>query len=419
MTDTETETAAAAGHKGLRRIGHGFRQDRDFSLFLTAGLFAGIGSGINSSIFNNYLCDVYMLSEKARGSLEFWREMPGLFIMVILALLNFLGDIRIAMVGMAAAGLGMLGLGLLSPVYALMIVWMMLFSLGTHMVMPVSPSIGMALSKREAYGSRLSSVSAVGLVGTIIAFVFVFFGFKYLKLSYQVSFVIAAAFYVIAAFLMGLMPRQKPEVRKVKFLFRKRYTLFYILAVVSGARNQIFMTFAPWVLIKVFGLQPQMFAILGIVVAVISIGTRKIIGKAIDIKGERFVLTLEAALLLAICLGYAYSADIFTAGVAVVIIAACYVIDNSMSSVEMARSTYVRKIAADPADVTPTLSTGVSLQHIASMLIPVFGGLLWEAFGPGGYKYVFLAAAAVALLNLILTSRIRIESKETAETTSK
>jgi ABC-type iron transport system FetAB permease component len=191
-----------------------------------------------------------------------------------------------------------------------------------------------------------------------------------------------------------------------------------VLAVVSGARNQIFMTFAPWVLIKVFGLQPQMFAILGMVVAIISIGTRKIIGKAIDIKGERFVLTLEAALLLLICLGYAYSADIFTAGVAVVIIAGCYIIDNSMSSVEMARSTYVRKIAADPADVTPTLSTGVSLQHIASMLIPVFGGMLWEAFGPGGYKYVFLAAAAVALLNLILTSRIKIECKSMAEAPS-
>ncbi len=73
------------------------------------------------------------------------------------------------------------------------------------------------------------------------------------------------------------------------------------------------------------------------------------------------------------------------------------------------RSTYVKKIAVEPEDVTPTLSTGTSLQHIASMLIPVFGGLLWEAFGPGGYKYVFLAASAIALLNLILSSRIKIE----------
>jgi ABC-type iron transport system FetAB permease component len=175
--------------------------------------------------------------------------------------------------------------------------------------------------------------------------------------------------------MLSLMKTRKPQVRKIRFLFRKQYTLYYVLCVVSGARNQIFMTFAPWVLIKVFDMQPQMFAILGMIVAVVSIGTRKIIGKAIDIKGERFVLTLEAVLLFAICIGYAFSSDIFTAGIAVVVIAGCYVIDNSMAAVEMARSTYVRKIAIELEDVTPTLSTGTSLQHIASMLIPVFGGL--------------------------------------------
>ncbi len=395
----------------LQRFASNFSAEKDFHLFLIAGLFAGIGTGINTSIFNNYLSDVYHLAESSRGSLELFREGPGLLIMVILALLNFLGDVRIAMLGMLAAGLGMLGLGLLSPIYAIMIIWMMVFSLGTHMIYPITPSIGMTLSKREEYGARLGRISGYSLTGTIIAFLFVFLGFNYLNLSYKVAFVVAACFYVIAAFMLSLMKSGKPTVRKIKFLFRKQYTLYYVLCVVSGARNQIFLTFAPWVLIKVFGLQPQTFAILGMVVAVVSIGTRKIIGKAIDIKGERFVLTLEAVLLLAICLGYAFSADIFTASVAVVIIAACYVIDNSMSAVEMARSTYVRKIAVELEDVTPTLSTGTSLQHIASMLVPVFGGLLWEAFGPGGYKYVFLAASGIALLNLILSSRIKIAAE--------
>jgi predicted MFS family arabinose efflux permease len=166
------------------------------------------------------------------------------------------------------------------------------------------------------------------------------------------------------------------------------------------------MTFAPWVLIKVFGVKPQLFAILGMVVALVSIGTRKLIGKLIDTRGERFVLTVEAVLLFAICLGYAFSARIFSFGVAAVIIAGCYVIDNSMSAVEMARSTYVRKIAVDLADVTPTLSTGVSLQHIASMVIPVFGGLLWAAIG---YQAVFIAAAVIAFLNLILSRKITLE----------
>ena len=386
-----------------------FHSDRDFNLFLVASLFAGIGAGVHTSIFNNYLNDIFNLSESIRGLLEVPREAPGLMIMVILAGLSFLGDVRIAVIGMAAAGLGMLGLGVLSPSFAVMIIWMMMYSLGTHMIMPVTPSIGMSLSKREAFGSRLGTVSAFGLAGSIAAYVYIFLGFNYMQMTYQTAFVTGTVFYLLASFAIGMMKKSKPEVRKAKFIFRKRYLLFYILAVISGARNQIFLTFAPWVLIKVFGVQPQTFAILGMVVAIISIGTRKLIGKLIDSKGERFVLTAEAFLLFAICLGYAFSERLFTTGVAVVIIAGCYVIDNSMSAVEMARSTYVRKIAVDLADVTPTLSTGVSLQHIASMIIPVFGGLLWAAVG---YEAVFIAAAVIAFLNFLLSRKIRIESAE-------
>lgn len=382
-----------------------FHHDRDFNLFLLAGLFAGIGAGINTSIFNNYLSDIFRLSEGVRGFLEVPREAPGFFIMVVLAGLSFFGDVGIAMLGMAAAGLGMLGLGLLSPTFAFMIIWMMMYSLGTHMVMPVTPSIGMSLSNQESFGSRLGTVSAFGLFGSIIAYVFIFLGFHFMNMNYQTAFVTGAISYVFAAFAVGMMKKSGPEVRKVKFIFRKRYSLYYVLAVISGARNQIFLTFAPWVLIKVFDVKPQVFAILGMVVALVSIGTRKMIGKLIDSRGERFVLTAEAILLFAICLGYAFSARIFPAGVAVVIIAGCYIIDNSMSAVEMARSTYVRKIAVDLSDVTPTLSTGVSLQHIASMVIPVFGGLLWAAVG---YQAVFIAAAVIAFLNLVLSRRLEI-----------
>lgn len=387
------------------RLRTSFHMERDFNLFLLAGLFSGIGAGINTSIFNNYLSDIFKLSENVRGFLEVPREAPGFFIMLILAALSFFGDVRIAMLGMAAAGLGMLGLGMLSPTFALMIIWMMMYSLGTHMVMPVTPSIGMSLSNQESFGARLGTISAFTLSGSIIAYVYIFLGFNFLHMTYQTAFITGTVFYVFAAFAVGMMKKSGPEIRKVKFVFRKRYSLYYVLAVISGARNQIFLTFAPWVLIKVFDVKPQMFAILGIVVALISIGTRKLIGKLIDSRGERFVLTLEAILLFAICLGYAFSGRIFSASVAVVIIAGCYVIDNSMSAVEMARSTYVRKIAVDLADVTPTLSTGVSLQHIASMVIPVFGGLLWLHVG---YQAVFMAAAVIAFLNLVLSRRIKI-----------
>ena len=314
--------------------------ERDFNLFLLAGLFSGVGAGIDTSIFNNYLSDIFKLSEDMRGFLEVPREAPGFFIMIILAAVSFLGDVRIAMLGMAAAGLGMLGVGMLSPTFAIMIFWMMMYSLGTHMIMPVTPSIGMSLSNQESFGSRLGTVSAFSLSGSIIAYVYIFLGFNFIHMSYKTAFITGTVFYLFAAFIVSMMKKNEPEFRKVKFVFRKRYALYYVLAVISGARNQIFLTFAPWVLIKIFDVKPQMFAILGMVVAIISIGTRKLIGKLIDSRGERFVLTIEAILLFAICLGYAFSDKIFSANVAVVVIAGCYVIDNSMAAVEMARSTY-------------------------------------------------------------------------------
>jgi MFS family permease len=394
---------AASAEEKKRGFFKNFNSDRDFNLFLIAGFMGGIGAGIYSSVFNNFLSDVYKLSADARGVVEVPRELPGVFIMFVLGLLNFLGDIRIALFGTIAAALGMLGLGLLSPTFGLMLVWMMFFSLGQHMVFPVTPTIGMELSKKEEYGTRLGRVSAYTLSGTIVAFLFIWLGFRFLNLSYQASFIIAAVFNVLSAVALALMKPRKPEQRRVKFVFRKRYTLYYILCIVNGARKQIFMTFAPWVLIQIFGLEASQFAVLGIVVAVVSIMTRKIVGRTIDIKGERFILSLEAVILFVICIGYAFAGDVFSAGVAMVIIAACYVIDNSMNAVEMARSTYVRKIAIDPADVTPTLSTGTSIDHVVSMSMPYFGGLLW-AFA--GYKYVFIAAGVIALLNLILSRKI-------------
>jgi hypothetical protein len=105
-------------------------------------------------------------------------------------------------------------------------------------------------------------------------------------------------------------------------------------------------------------------------------------------------------------MGYAFSGELFPVPVALAITAGCYVADNSLAAVEMARSTYVKKISGDPSEVIPTLSLGVSLDHVVSMIIPFFGGLLWAALG---YQMVFICASLIAVINLILSLRIRIE----------
>lgn len=402
-TNTDTSSNSMIKSK-ISNIVHNFNTDRDFSLFLIVGVFTGIASGINSTVFNNFLNDVYKLSASARGIVEFPRELPGALIVIVLGLLSFLGDIRTSVVGMLFASLGMIGLGLFSPTYASMLVWLMMLSLGTHIFMPLSSGIGMTLSQKENYGMRLGRYSAYNLAATIIGYGIVWIGFKYIGLTYQTAFIIAAVSYIFAAFILGMMNPRKPELKKIRFVFRKKYTLYYCLSIVNGARKQIFLTFAPWVLIQVYHLTPPAFAILGLIVSIISILTRTIVGTAIDIKGERFVLSLEAIVLVIICMGYSFAADLTPPGVAVVIIAACYIIDNSMSAVEMARSTYVKKIAVYPDDVTPTLSAGTSFDHVIAMSIPYLGGVLWATMS---YKYVFLVAAFIALLNLFMSLKIK------------
>lgn len=385
-----------------------FENDRDFSLFILTGVFIGIALGINNTVFNNFLNDTYHLTSEARGLVEFPRELPGVMIMLVIGLLSFLGNTRIASIAMIASGIGMLGLGLFSPNYSVMLMWLALLSLGTHMFMPLSPAIGMSLSKPEEYGARLGRLSAYTLVSTIIGYAIVWFGFKYLNLTYNIAFIIAFVFFILAAVTLTAMKKQPIQNKKFQFVFRKKYSLFYALSIVNGARKQIFLTFAPWVLIQVYKLDPPVFAMLGLIIALLSIFTRTIVGRAIDQLGEKFVLSVEAIILIVISLGYTFSGDILPPEIAVFIVTTCYILDNSMSVVEMARSTYVKKIAVHPDDVIPTLSTGISLDHVVAMSMPFLGGMLWAATGPDGYKYIFIADAVFATINLILSRRIKI-----------
>ena len=175
--------------------------------------------------------------------------------------------------------------------------------------MPVTLSIGMSLSKSTNYGSRLSTYSAFVLFATLFGYGIVWIGFKFLKMTYNSAFVICAVMYCCAALIFGMMKKSKAKLKKPKFVFRKKYMLFYALSAVNGGRKQIFMTFAPWVLIQVYHLDAPVFAVFGLIISVLSIGSRKIVGWAIDHLGERFVLTVEAVILFVICFGYTFSGD--------------------------------------------------------------------------------------------------------------
>ena len=179
----------------IEKIQKSFREERDFSLYVLAGAFIGIGTGIYNTIFNNYLNDVYHLTSSLRGAVEFPRELPGASVMIVLGLFAFLGNTRISMLAMCACTLGLAGLGLFTQSFGLMLFWLITFSLGQHLYMPVSPAIGMSLSKAKNYGSRLGLYSAYMLSATIAGYAIVWIGFRFLGMNYNSAFVLAAVFF--------------------------------------------------------------------------------------------------------------------------------------------------------------------------------------------------------------------------------
>jgi MFS family permease len=385
---------------------------RDFILFLMSSAVIGVSMSIDNAVFNNFLNDTFHVSVMQRTLLEIPREFPGFMVVFVSGLLLFLGDVRIAAIANIFAAVGMMGMGYLSGSYATMLSWLTIYSMGQHLYMPVSSNIGMNLSDSQNMGKRLGQINAANTAVFLLTSLSTAYIFKHIKVNYKGAFVIGGAAYLISAVLIMMMTPHKEKKKSKKLIIRKEYTLFYILSIVYGARKQIFITFGPWVLIKVFEQGVTTFAMLGFIIAGTGIIFKPMLGHLIDKFGEKVILRGEAAVLIFICLGYGFSKR-FMEGIgkaewALIIVCGCFVVDQLLVAAGMARSTYLKKIALSPEDVSPTLSMGISMDHVVSMIIPFTGAFIWNSIG---YEFVFLGGACIALLNLFLTSKINIKQQ--------
>ncbi|MCX7710765.1 MAG: MFS transporter [Clostridia bacterium] len=385
--------------------------EKDFLLFLFAGVFIGIGQSVDGSVLNNYLKENFHIAIVQRSMLEIPRELPGFLVFLIVGFLYALGDVRIAALANIAAAIGMFCLGIIPANYALMILFIFIYSTGQHVFMPLSNSIGMSFANDGRLGRKLGQLSAANTAALVISSAVLWLLFRYLHISYTVAFSIGAVAFLISSVLMFSMDVRKTGGIKNRFVFKKEYRLFYWLSVLYGARKQIFITFGPWVLVDVFRQKVTTMTILFFVISVSTIFFKPLIGYLIDKVGEKFVLAGEAAVLIFVCLGYVF-ADQFHGNIPLIVVFSCYVADQILNSAGMARATYLKKIAVAEEDVSPTLSAGISIDHIVSMFLPTLGGIIWYNNGQNGYKYVFFGAAVIAFINLISTMRIRIEPKE-------
>lgn len=378
-------------------------------LFFAAIALMSVSQSIFDSVYNNYLSDTFNIPATVRGQLEFPRELPGLLTAVMTGLFFFIRETGLGAVAAGAVALGMAGIAVFSRRWWPMVASTFLWSVGGHLIMPVRDSVAISLAHEKRRGRRLGQLGVVSTLATIGGFAVVYVGTRLLRGDYPHIFTVGALASAVAVLLWLGMPRVGSQEDRPRLVVKHRYGLFYLLCLLFGARKQVFITFGPWVLVRIFKQPAYVLAQLNAIGAVIGVFFQPWLGHLIDRFGERFVLVAESLLMVVVSVGYGF-AEYFLGRrlgwpvAALIFVCACFVTDQVLFAVGMARTTYMSKIAERPEDVTPSLSLGVSINHVVSMSLPTLGGFVWERFG---YEWVFVGAAAVALANIWAASRVR------------
>lgn len=386
---------------------------RQLLLFAFAVAAMAAAMGVHESIFNNFLSDTFQINAEARGRLEFPRELPGFLVVFLSGMLCMLAVTRVAVVGSLLFAGGMFGMALWGgDAYLAMLTMMITGSAGLHLLQPIGASVAIALSDEGKRGARMGQVGAIGTAGTVLGTGVIWLFFDRESPQYALGFLAAGILGACAAatyFLLHIPDLHQPRARLV---MRKKYGLYYLLEFLFGARKQIFITFGPWVLIKVYGEPPSGIARLLLTGAIIGIVFTPLVGIIIDRFGERSVMIADGLVLAFVCVGYGYAFKIAgDPSLAHKIACGCFVADNLLFTLGTARAVYLTRLTNSPQEINSTLAMGVSINHIASMTIPAFAGAVWIAFG---YERVFGAAAVLAILLALVALYVPKKHRATA-----
>ncbi len=384
------------------------RSSRELRLFAIASFVMGIAYSMYDSTFNNFLNERFAPSGFQRSFLEFPRELPGLLVVFVSASLWFWCSRRLGAFSLFLGIVGVLLIGFASTSYAVMVLWLFIYSIGQHLLMPISATIGMELAREGKAGQRLGQLNAIRNLAAILGSFLIVLGFRSLGFNFRLVFALAAVGLGIASFLMFQMKPQPTQQARTFLTLHREYRLFYLLAVLYGSRKQLFITFAPWVLVTIFHQPTQLIATLYTIGGIIGILFQPFLGWIIDRFGERLVLASEALLLIFVCFGYGFAKSLLPESAAFLVVCACFLVDNMLMSVGMARSTYMKKIAREPSHIQAALTASVTIDHVFSISVALLGGAIWSIFG---FQYVFLLGVFIAAINLAAALQVRVPGK--------
>ena len=395
--------------KGVFRSGAGARA------FFTSILVWGVGVGCFAAAMNNFLSDICRMDSLDRGWLEFFRELPGLALVFLLALLHRMSDWKVMRLGtfvsMVGAALLLVPTGGFAGGKIAVTLLIMLWSTGEHLVLPVRSTIAIQVAKPERTGQSLGFLTGChnfgAVAGSLIVMGIFFCGRRFLHIGNATLF---GTVWVLVALLMlvSLLSTFSPDAPNVpskrpRLYFNGKFSKFYALELFYGARKQIFLTFAPYVIIREYGFSTASMALLFGVCAGANIVGAPLIGRLCDRWGYRNVMIWDTVVLFFVCLMYGFAGRLFAPGVALAVVCLNYFFDAVISTTAMATSIYVRDLSKNSDEITATFSTGLSINHLISIAVAPLGGWVWKSFG---VEWLFSFAAVMAVCNTLFAMTI-------------
>ena len=392
-------------------------------LFFVLLSAVALGNGLSEAVYSNYFKEVYNVTAFQRGLIEFPRELPGLLCVFIVSVLGFLGDIRVSFIAQILAFVGVIMLGMFTPAFGVMLIFLFINSMGMHLFIPLRDSICMALAEPDQIGRRMGQYSSIKSAFGFIAALIVFFGFRTGLFSFKTPvkwiFVVSAIFFacamVVNAFMIRLVKPQKLASYKTKLVFRRQYGGYYILAILFGIQKQVTGVYGTWVIVDLLMKKTDTIALLSIVVGFACIFFMNLVGKWLDRFGIKRMMYIDAFSFIGVYAVYGLAvwginSNILPGqGATVWLIYQLFVLDRLSLQINMVKSVYLRSIAQSEDDVTSTLSMGTSLYHVSSILAAIAGGYVWANWGS---HWVFILGTVLSLGNLYVAYRVQPDNKE-------
>ncbi|WP_126137549.1 MFS transporter [Tritonibacter mobilis] len=352
-----------------------------------------------SALLNNFVIEVASFDGADIGVLHTLREIPGFLAFLVIFLIIFmreqvLGLLSLALLGAATAVTAWF------PTLQGILVITVLSSIGFHYFETVAQSLQLQWLSKERAPQMLGWLVATGSAATLVVYGVIVVLWEPLNLSYNAVYMAAGGFTVLVAlFCLFVIPQfDGPTPQNKKMVLRRRYWLYYALQFMAGARRQIFVVFAGFMMVERFGFEVHHLTGLYLINLLVNMVAAPMLGRFVSRFGERRTLIFEYAGLATV---FALYGGIYWFGWGVMLAAALYVVDHILFALALALKTYFQKIA-DPADIAPTAAVAFTINHIAAVFLPVLLGLLWVA----SPAMVFALAALMALVSLMLSLMI-------------